>query len=275
MQTSPILVIGATGKTGRRVADRLEAAGHPVRRAARHTQTPFDWDDPATWGPALQGMRAAYITYFPDLAFPTAPEKIAALTRAAAETGTEKLVLLSGRGETHAQTCEDILRRSGLDYTLVRASWFAQNFSEGYLHGQVMEGTIALPAGNVAEPLVDIDDIAEVAVAALTDARHANQEYDITGPHLLTFHEVAAELGRATGRPVRYQPISLEQFHELATGMGGTMLADVFTEVCREVFDGRNATLGDGVERGLGRPPRSFADFCTSTAATGVWAKAA
>jgi len=275
MQTSPILVIGATGKTGRRVADRLATAGHSVRRASRQSQAPFDWENTATWAAALAGTRAAYITFFPDLAFPGAPEKIDALTKAALAAGLERLVLLSGRGESNAETCEEIVRSSGLDYTLVRASWFAQNFSEGYLHGQVMAGTLALPAGDVAEPLVDIDDIADVAVAALTDVRHSRQEYDVTGPRLLTFHDAAAELGRATGWPVTYQPIGFDQFHGLVTTVGGPMLADVFTDICREVFDGRNATLGDGVARALGRPPRDFAAFCASAAAGGAWAKAA
>jgi uncharacterized protein YbjT (DUF2867 family) len=172
MQKHPILVIGASGKTGRRVASRLEAAGHVVRRSSRQSQHPFDWEKQSTWAPALAGTSAAYITFFPDLAFPGAPEKIKALTDFAAAAGVGRLVLLSGRGETHAQTCEGIVRTCGLDYTLVRASWFAQNFSEGYLHGPVMEGVLAMPAGDVAEPFVDIDDIAEVVVAALTDPRH-------------------------------------------------------------------------------------------------------
>jgi uncharacterized protein YbjT (DUF2867 family) len=275
MQKRPILVIGATGKTGRRVASRLDAAGHPVRRGSRQSHPPFDWENQSTWAPALAGASAAYITFFPDLAFPGAPEKIKTLTDFAAAAGVGRLVLLSGRGETHAQICEGIVRTCGLDYTLLRASWFAQNFSEGYLHGSVMEGVLAMPAGDVAEPFVDIDDIAEVAVAALTDPRHSRKEYDVTGPRLLTFQQAAAELGQATGRSVVYQPISLDQFHAAMTVIGGPMVADVFTNVCRETLDGHNATLGDGVQRALGRPARDFADFCAAAAASGIWAKAA
>lgn len=275
MQKRPILVIGATGKTGRRVASLLETAGHAVRRGSRQSQTPFDWGHQSTWAPALDGVSAAYVTFFPDLSFPGAPENITALTEAAIAAGVDRLVLLSGRGESHAQTCEGIVRTCGLDYTLVRASWFAQNFSEGYLHGPVMEGMLAMPAGDVAEPFVDIDDIAEVVVGALTDPRHSRKEYDVTGPRLLTFQQAAAELGQATGRPVVYQPISLDQFHAAMTLIGGAMVADVFTNVCRETLDGRNATLGDGVQRALGRPARDFADFCAAAAASGTWAKAA
>lgn len=275
MQKRPILVIGATGKTGRRVASLLESAGHAARRSSRQSRHPFDWENQSTWAPALAAVSAAYITFFPDLAFPGAPEKIKALTLAAKAVGVDRLVLLSGRGEAHAQTCEGIVRDSGLDYTLVRASWFAQNFSEGYLHGPVMEGVLAMPAGNVAEPFVDIDDIADVVVAALTDPRHSRKEYDVTGPRLLTFHQVAEELGQATGRSVRYQPISLNQFHAAMTVIGGSVVADVFTNVCRETLDGRNAMLGDGVQRALGRPARDFADFCAAAAASGTWTRAA
>jgi uncharacterized protein YbjT (DUF2867 family) len=273
MSVSPILVIGATGKTGRRIARSLEQKGFPVRRGSRNAPTPFDWDEPETWPAALAGVRAAYVSYFPDLAFPGASDRIEALTRAAADAGVGRLVLLSGRGEPHAQHCEEIVRRSGLDYTLVRASWFAQNFSEGYLRDPALEGMVALPAGEVREPIVDVDDIADVAVAALTEPRHSKQLYEVTGPHLLTFTEAAAELSKVVGHPVRYVPITLEQFHAHMTGIGGAFIADVFTEICRETLDGRNQSLGDGVQRALGREPRDFTAFCRAAAAAGAWAQ--
>ena len=208
----------------------LPARNGGPRRAARFTPVaaPFDWENQSTWAPALAGVSAAYVTFFPDLSFPGAPEKIKALTEAATAAGVDRLVLLSGRGETHAQTCEGIVRNCGLDYTLVRASWFAQNFSEGYLHGPVMEGVVAMPAGDVAEPFVDIDDIAEVVVGALTDTRHSRKEYDVTGPRLLTFQQAAAELGQATGRPVSVstdQPRSVPRRHDRdRRGDGGRCL---------------------------------------------------
>lgn len=273
MNSKPILIIGARGKTGKRVADRLEATGFAVRRASRSDTTRFDWEDETSWAPALQGVQSAYVTYYPDLATPAARGQIEALCATARAAGVEKLVLLSGRGETGAQACEDIVRRSGLDYTLIRAAWFAQNFSEGYMHAQVMEGVITLPAGTVREPIVDIDDIADVAFAALTDPRHARKEYDITGPRLLSFAEMAEILSRTLGRRVVYVPITLEQFQTGVTQMAGPVLAEVFTEVCRETLDGRNEVLGDGVQRALGRAPRDFADFCTATARHGVWHK--
>lgn len=171
MKDQEILVIGATGKTGRRVANRLEAQGITVRRGARQSATPFDWEAPETWAPALRGVRAAYVTYFPDLAFPGAVEKLDALCRTARDVQVGHLVLLSGRGEHHARLGEEVVRNSGVDFTIVRSAWFAQNFSEGYLRDPVLAGVLPMPGGNVAEPIIDIDDIADVAVAALTGRR--------------------------------------------------------------------------------------------------------
>ncbi len=275
MQNQTILVIGSTGKTGSRIAAILAERGSSVRHGSRKAAIPFDWEAPETWAAALDGVSSAYVSYFPDLAFPGASEKIEALTKVAAEAGVRRLVLLSGRGESHAQAAEAIVARSGLDYTLVRASWFAQNFSEGYLRDQVLDGMVAVPAGAVREPIVDVDDIADVAVAALTEDRHSGQLYEVTGPRLLGFDEMAAELAAATGRPVRYMPITFDAFHAAMTEAGGTFVADVFTAISREVLDGRNESLGDGVQRALGRAPRDFTDFAHSAAAQGAWRKAA
>lgn len=275
MKNSPILVIGSTGKTGRRISQKLVAADYNVRHGSRNAAIPFDWDNTDTWGAALAGVRRVYVSYFPDLAFPGASEKIEALTEMAVEAGVERLVLLSGRGEPHAQACERIVQNSGLDYTLVRAAWFAQNFSEGYLVEPAMNGVIALPAGNVCEPIIDADDIADVAVAALTEAGHGGELYEVTGPRAITFAEAAAELSAVIGHQVNYVPITLAEFHTHMTGIGGTFIADVLTEICRETLDGRNAHVSDGVERALGRPARDFADFCRDAAQSGVWKKAA
>lgn len=275
MNTAPILVIGSTGKTGSRIVRSLTEKGFSVREGSRNSAIPFDWEKPETWAAALVGVKAAYVSYFPDLAFPGAAAKIEALTKAAKAAGVRKLVLLSGRGEAHARHCEEIVRNCGLDFTLVRAAWFAQNFSEGYLQAPVLDGVVALPAGDIKEPIADVDDIADVAVAALTDDRHNGELYEITGPRLLTFAEAAAEISSAAGIPVQYVPITLEQFHAGMLDIGGPLIADVFTEICRETLDGHNAYLTDGVQRALGRAPRDFADFCSNAAASGAWKKAA
>ncbi|NKX44461.1 NAD(P)H-binding protein [Roseicyclus persicicus] len=275
MHTTPILVIGATGKTGRRVAAKLEAAGHPVRRGSRHSATPFDWEAPETWAPALSGARAAYVTYFPDLAFPGAVEKLGSLVETAKDVGVGHLVLLSGRGEHHARLGEQVVRKSGIDFTIVRAAWFAQNFSEGYLRDPVLAGVLPMPGGDIAEPIIDIDDIADVAVAALTEEGHKGQLYEVTGPRLMTFGDMARELGQAIGRPIRHIPIGFEDFHANIAKAGGDFVADVFTAIARETLDGRNAQLADGVQRALGRPPRDFADFANAAARAGTWPVAA
>jgi uncharacterized protein YbjT (DUF2867 family) len=271
MTTTPILVIGSTGKIGRRIVQKLRPQGHLVREGARQSDIAFDWDRPDTWGKSLHGVHSAYISYSPDLAFPGAPEKIEALAHSARLAGVQHLVLLSGRNEAHAQRCEAIVQASGLHYTLVRASWFAQNFSEGFLLDSVLEGVIALPAGDVQEPFVDADDIADVAVAALTDSRHRGQAYELTGPRLLSFAQAAADMSSATGRPLHYVPISLQEFRASMAPVVGTDLASQFTDLCKEILDGRNACLAHGVQEALGRAPRDFAAYCKATAATGVW----
>lgn len=275
MQTSPILVIGASGKTGSRIAARLTQGGHSVRRGSRSAPIPFDWEDTNTWSAAFDGVSAAYVSYFPDLAFPGAVEKVEALCRVAQDAGLARIVLLSGRGEHHARRSEEVVRNSGVDFTLIRAAWFAQNFSEGYLRDPVLSGIVAMPGGDVREPIVDVDDIADVAVAALTEGGHSGQLYEVTGPRLMTFAEMATELGTATGRTIRYVPITFEEFHAGLVEIGGAFIADVFTGIARETLDGRNAHLSDGVQRALGRPPRDFADFARAAVAAGAWSDAA
>ena len=171
MSSHRLLVIGATGKTGSRVANRLDQMGHDVRRGSRGAAIPFDWDKPETWGPALDGISRAYVTYFPDIAMPGALEKVEGLCAVAKSAGVERLVMLSGRGEHHARLGEEVVRNSGIDFTLIRAAWFAQNFSEGYLRNPILEGVLPMPGGDVREPIIDIEDIADVAVAALTEDR--------------------------------------------------------------------------------------------------------
>ncbi|MCA8943146.1 MAG: NmrA family NAD(P)-binding protein [Planctomycetes bacterium] len=271
---NPILVIGSTGKTGRRIVRRLTDLGLPIREGSRRSDPPFDWDRPETWAPALDGVDTAFVSFFPDLAVPGAPAAIERLTELAKAASVRRLVLLSGRGERNAERCEEIVRQSGLGFTLIRASWFAQNFDEGVLRDAVLAGTIAMPAGDVREPFVDVEDIADVAVAALTDPTHDGRLYELTGPRLMSFTEVAAELSKATGRPVRYAPISSEEFRAALTADAGPEFANMLTELCAEVLDGRNERLDHGVREALGREPRDFADYAEAAAAAGAWSTA-
>ena len=264
------LVLAATGKTGRRVADRLEALGVPTRRASRSAAIPFDWDRPETWAPALEGQDAVYVVYTPDLSVPAAPAAIAEFTRLAAEAGVQRLVLLSGRGEPEAKECEDLAIASGIDTTVVRAAWFAQNFSEGDFSDMVRGGVLALPVGDVPEPFIDIDDIADVVVAALTEDGHAGQVYEVSGPRALTFAEVAAELSAAAGREIQLAPLPYDEFAAGAAEAGvPAELIELFGYLFNTVLDGRNAEPADGVQRALGREPRAFADFARAAAAAG------
>ncbi|GAB5489756.1 MAG: NAD(P)H-binding protein [Parasphingorhabdus sp.] len=270
------LVIGGTGKTGRRVAARLEQMECEVRIGSRSSVPSFDWDREEGWSAALDSVTNLYITYSPDLAMSGATDAIRALVVQAKLKGVKRLVLLSGRGEIEAQTCEQIVQDSGLEWTVVRASWFNQNFSEGAFIDMVLGGVITLPAGNTPEPFVDVDDIADVAVAALTEDGHSGEIYEVTGPRLMTIADIAIDLSIATGRQITYADVPHDAFIEELTNSGAPrdvvwMLDYLFSTV----LDGRNAHLTDGVQAALGRPPKDFADYANETATTGVWRTAA
>jgi uncharacterized protein YbjT (DUF2867 family) len=267
------LVVGGTGKSGSRVAARLSDRGVPVRIAARSSRPRFDWQDDSSWAPALDGATAAFLSYHPDIGDPSAAEHIGSFAEQAVAHGAGRLVLLSGRGSHNALAAERALRESGADWTIVRSSWFAQNFTEGFLTDQVRSGELAFPAGQVAEPFIDADDVAEVAVAALTEDRHIGQVYEVTGPRLLTFGGAAAELAAAIGRPLRYRPITFDQFADALIQTGAPVKAVAVTvAVLQEILNGRNAHLADGVQRALGRRASDFADYARATTQTAVWA---
>jgi steroid delta-isomerase-like uncharacterized protein len=266
------LVVGGTGKTGRRVAERLQARGVETRIASRSSNPSFDWNDPGTWNTVLEGVTAAYITYAPDLAIPGATDLIRRFVDEAVAQGVKRLVLLSGRGEEEAQACERIIQQAGVEWTVVRASWFMQNFSEGEFLGMVMGGAITLPAADVPEPFIDVNDIADVAVAALTEEGHAGEIYEVTGPRTLTFTELAREISQAAGREVQFVQITKEAFAQ-AIAESGTPddIAWLLNYLFETVLDGRNACVCDGVQRALGREPADFADYARRIAARGTW----
>jgi uncharacterized protein YbjT (DUF2867 family) len=270
--TKPILVLGGTGKSGRRVVQRLRARGLPVRVGSPAGAPPFDWEDRATWAPALAGTRAVYLTYYPDLAIPGGVEATRSFAELAVRSGVPRLALLSGRGEPDAERGEQAVRDTGAELTILRSTWFMQNFSEDYMLEHVLSGEIRLPAGDVPTPFLDADDIADVAVAALTDYRQVGQLYELTGPRSLTMAQVAAEISEASGREIRYAPVSLEQHAAEAAEHGvPPEFVELLTYLFAEVVDGRNAATTDGVRQALGREPRDFADYARNAAATGVW----
>jgi uncharacterized protein YbjT (DUF2867 family) len=269
----PTLVLGGTGKTGRRVAERLTARGVPVRLGSRSATPPFDWTDPATWDAALTGVRAAYLSYAPDISVPGAAEAVAAFTERALAHGVRRLVLLSA-AMASAVPAEQALRDSGADWTILRCRWFAQNLGETFMRDLILGGEITLPTGHQAEPFVDAEDIADVATAALLDAtgRHSSRVYELSGARSLTVADATAEIADATGRELHYVPVTPEDFRQGMTEAGlPAEFADMVTAIFTETFDGKDTAPTDGVHQALGREPRDFTDYVRRTAATGVW----
>lgn len=274
-----VRLLGGSGKTGRRVADRLAAAGHQPQAVSGSSEPRFDWSDPETHARALAGADAAYLAYYPDISFPGAAEEVRAVVEVAARQDVRRVVLLSGRGEPDAEPAEDALRsvanRAGMSWTVVRCAWFMQNFSEHLLLEPVRDGTIALPAGAVREPFVDLEDVAEVVVSALTEAGHHGRTYDLTGPELLDFATVARTLTAVVGREIQYLDVTPAAYADAARAAGvpeGEIAP--LTELFRRVLDGHNAVLTSDLETLLGRPGGTFAGYARRTADSGVWRSA-
>ena len=270
------LVTGGTGKVGRRVAERLESLGVTTRIASRSATPSFDWNEPTTWNESLVGVSTAFVSYAPDLAIPGATDTVREFVRKAVESGVKRLVLLSGRGEEEAQACERIVQESGIEWTVVRASWFNQNFSEGEFLGMVLGGAITLPAADIPEPFIDVNDIAAVALAALTEDRHHGEIYEVTGPRALTFTEVAEEISRAAGREVQFIRIPQDAF---AAAIVEASVSEDVAWLLKYLFEtvlyGRNARVCDGVQRALGREPTDFSEYAARIASRGNWKIAA
>ncbi len=260
-----ILITGGTGKTGSRVAHRLFDLGQPFRAVTRHSEPAFDWYDEGTWEGALTGCRSAYVTFQPDIALPGADAIIGAFAKRAVALGCTRLVLLSGRGEDGARRAENAFIEADADWTILRSAFFFQNFTEAFWAEEIATGSLTMVESSVSEPFVDCDDLAEVAVAALLDPAHIGRIYELTGPRLITFRDIAAEIGDAYGRPVTYQELPVEDYIAALVSAGlpqdaATGLAYVFDEV----LDGRNAHLERGVHDVLGRAARDFKDFIGS-----------
>jgi len=278
-EAKTIVVLGGTGKTGRRVATLLTARGVRVRiashrNASRLSSPRFDWADPTTWRPVLEGTGAIYVAYHPDIAAPGAAGFLGELAKLAVASGVRRIVLLSGRGEPHAAVSEQAMRESRIDLTVLRAAWFTQNFSEGAFADFVARGEISLPGpGNVGEPFIDAEDIAEVAVAALLDDAHIGKTWELTGPRLVTLDEAAAELSMASGRRVRYVPATTGEFTRASTAHVGVEYATFLGELFTFLLDGHNSSMTDHVERVLGRKPRDFREHVNDAARTGAWAR--
>ncbi|AZL57761.1 NmrA family transcriptional regulator [Tabrizicola piscis] len=267
-----VLVTGATGKSGRRVTARLTAAGAIVRAASRVGAHQFDWQKEATWAPCLKGADAAYICYAPDIALPGAVETITRFIETARSMGVERLVMLSGRGEQEAARAESVLMHSGAAWTIVRASWFMQNFSESIFSEAVSAGEVVFARGDVPEPFIDVDDVADVVAACMLNDRHVGELYEVTGPRLITFRQAVLEIETSLGNSVRYVDMEPQAYiSALRRANVPDEIATLLDLLVSEVLDGRNSYVSDGVQRAIGRSPRDFATFTTQAVANGAW----
>lgn len=268
-----ILVIGGTGKTGRKVAEKLKDLGHNVRIGSRTGKPSFDWNDSKTWSKALQGMDKVYITFQPDLAVPGALEAIEELVNQVKKSSIKKMVLLSGKGEREAELCEQVIIHSGVDYTIVRASWFNQNFSESFFLEPILEGFVALPQAEEKVPYVDTDDIADVVVETMVNHKHNGKIHQLTGPRALTFKEVIQDIATATGRDIAFTPIALTAYKDIMEQQGVPsdfiwLIEYLFSEV---LGNPNNSEVTNDVEKVLGRKPKDFSEYIKDNARLGVW----
>jgi uncharacterized protein YbjT (DUF2867 family) len=274
--THTTLVLGASGKTGRRVLARLRLRGTDVRAASRSSATRFDWSDPTGWDTALQGISTVYLVP------PRDPGTAPAFVERAEAAGVQHLVLLSGRGaDTWGEStfgldmraAEDAVRASSLRWSILRASNFAQNFDEDLFHPALLAGELALPAGAVPEPFVDVEDVADAAAAVLSDpAAHTGRVYELTGPRALTFAEAVELISRAAGRPLTYRQVSPAQYAaDLVAQGAGPEDAEHVAEMFVLMERGLLATPTDDLATLLGRAPRTFEDYVARVAAAGAW----
>jgi uncharacterized protein YbjT (DUF2867 family) len=275
MKAENILVIGGTGKTGSLVVKNLSKLNHNVRVVGRMTDPVFNWEDPKTYDAALKGMDRAYIVYYPDLAVPGAKKAISELTDKALKAGLDKVVLLSGKGEKEAEACEEIVSNSGLNFSIVRASWFNQNFDQGAFKNYIASGILALPMPDARIPFTDTQDIADVVTKVLLEDAYNGQTVTVTGPKRLNFREVSAIISSKLGRQIIYQAISMDHFKSdlLAAGLPKPviwLLAYLFTEVLGR---SENQIVSDDVEQILGRKPISFEEYVDKTIRSGKWKK--
>lgn len=262
MNNRKILVVGSKGKTGSRVEARLKAAGITTLGVSRSTSPAFDWLDASTWPAVLEGVTGAYLTYHPDLSVPSAENHIRSFCDLARQAGVEHLVLLSGRGEEGAAKAERALRESGVAWNILQASWFAQNFSESFFIDGILNGEMVLPAGSSAEPFIDIDDIADVAVATLLEAGLHNRKFELTGPDALTFKECIDQISAAAHFPIRLIEVPMNEYLSSLREQGlPDMMVELIGSLFADLFDGRNAHTAEGVREALGRPPRNFAEY--------------
>lgn len=269
-QENPILVIAGTGKTGRRIVRDLQDMNIPVRVGSRQATVPFEWEKPQTWPGALEGIKTAFVTYVPDLACKGAHERMQAFSIQMKASGVERVVLLSGRGEPLTLPSENTIK-DDFDWTVLRCSWFNQNFDEGFFAEPLAAGFLALPVKDIPEPFIDVNDIAACAIKLLTEPGHKGKTYEITGPRALTFAEAVAEMAAAAKCSMHFHRIPMGTFIDEAKQKMPPEVVELMAYLFVEVLDGRNSQTTDDLEKLLGRPAKDFKAYAEEAAATGVW----
>jgi uncharacterized protein YbjT (DUF2867 family) len=244
------LLLGGTGKVGRRLAAVLREQGQDVRVASRGDSgdVRFDWHDESTWPAALAGVDGVFIVG-PGSATDWSP-KLRALLMTAHEAGVRNAVLLSARGvEFHPEgavaLAEQVLREGPLAWTILRPTHFAQNFTEAMFVPDAA-GEVRAPVADARHPFVDVQDIAEVAAAALTDPAHDGK---ISGPEAIAFADAAQAVGGT------YVPEPRET-HIAALRAAGTPEGYVTWRMAMldGIARGDDAYISNGVHETLGRP---------------------
>ncbi|MFF2717562.1 NAD(P)H-binding protein [Streptomyces sp. NPDC058011] len=273
---STVLVLGATGKTGRRVVARLrDSAAVTVRPASRSGEVRFDWTLPETWEPALAGADALY------LVAPDDPSPVREFVRQAEASGVRRFVVLSGHGIEKAgaefgqgmAAAEAAVQETGAAWTLLRPNNFFQNFDEDLWLAPLRAGRLGLPIGDMPEPFIDADDVAAVAAAVLTEDGHDGKTYDLSGPRALTFAEATRTIAEAAGRPIRYEELTPAAYRaELLAEGWPEAAADALNAMFALHRAGHTAEVTDGVQQVLGRAPAGLEPWARSVAARGVWA---
>lgn len=282
METTPILVTGATGNAGAALAQLLVDGGHSVRAAARAPRglpagaafARFDFTDPSSFEPALQGVRRVFLLRPPQLS--DVKRQFDPFLRAMVRAGVEQVCFLSLLGAERNpfvphRAIEERLVASGLGWTMLRCGFFMQNLTDAHRAEIRDQSEIIVPAGRGKTSFIDVRDIAAVAARTLTEDGHLGRAYPLTGAVALDYFEVASVLSQVLGRRIVYKRPSLLRFarHNLAQG-GAPAYVAVMAAIYTTTRLGMAATLTPDAARLLGRPPRSLRAFAADHRA--LWA---
>ena len=266
MSDFTVLVTGARGKIGRRVAAAARARGWQVREGSRAGGPAFDLADPDSWPALLDGADAVFLLL---------PEGVAADPRFVEQAAAgRRLVLLSSRGieemgDRRLLEAEELVRGTARSWTILRPDWLNQNFSEGIFADSVRNGMLSLPVGAARFAFIDTADLGEAAAAALDPQGGAAGTLELTGPEALSFGQACAVLAAASGRPVAFDG-SADTYRR-------GLLADGAPNEAVEAALAAFSALSDGtgptstLPELTGRPGISFSAFAAAAAAAGAW----